>query len=245
MHAQIKLLTIASAFSALVFSSAAHAVIINFFDAGQVATSVASGATFDTIESDGYLFTYTQDKLFTGGYGLTVPIGRSSAVTWPNGVAAQAVTAGPKTGPAQITIKRVDGDVFDVSAFSARLLASTGGAGGAIEVMPLSGGEDAFSDPAFFNISGQYGQTFSYSSNSPSYLGSTSSLKGFDTYKFSLYVDFALTGLTLEDASVAALPEPLPQPAPEFVPEPGTNPLMLVGLGLIGAVVRRSTRRMG
>jgi hypothetical protein len=34
---------------------------------------VAAGVTWDTISSNGHLFTYTRDKLFTGGTG-TDPI---------------------------------------------------------------------------------------------------------------------------------------------------------------------------
>ena len=47
-----------------------------------------------------------------------------------------------------------------------------------------------------------------------------------DTYKLSLFVDFALTGVTLTDPS---------QP----VPEPGTWGMMLAGLGVVGAAMQR------
>jgi hypothetical protein len=180
----------------------ADAVTTIFFDSSQVATDVASGGTSDTISSNGYLFTYTRDKLFTGGTG--VPIGRSVRVPWPEGVEAQAVTTPPPgvtDYKARITLQRVDSGVFDLTAFTAKLLANTAGTGGSIEIMPILNGEDAFNDPLYFDVSGYAGNTFSYDT-SPNYLGSTALLTGFETYKITLFVDFALTALTLEDASI-------------------------------------------
>ena len=49
-----------------------RATTVNFFDPSQIAPLVSSGVTSDTISSSGYLFTYTRDKLFTGGIGLPV-----------------------------------------------------------------------------------------------------------------------------------------------------------------------------
>lgn len=189
----------------LILSAAAHSATVSFFDPSQVATTVVIGASSDTISSNGYLFTYTRDKYFTGGVGLTEPVGRFVTVSWPDGIQAQAVTAGPTPGKAQITISRVDGNVFDITAFTAKLLANTWGAGGAIEVMPQLNGEDGYPDPVAFNASGSYGQSFSYDTSSTP---STTLLTGFDTYKINLYVDFALTGITLVDASPAAVPLP-------------------------------------
>jgi hypothetical protein len=42
-------------------------VTVDFFDDSQVVTPVAAGVTWDTVSSNGYLFTYTRDKLSTGG----------------------------------------------------------------------------------------------------------------------------------------------------------------------------------
>src|SRR6185436_15448993 len=64
-----------------------------FFDSSQTTNLVTSGITSDTIDCEGYLFTVTRDKLFTGGVGLTNPIGRYLRVHWPEGLEAQAVTA--------------------------------------------------------------------------------------------------------------------------------------------------------
>ena len=190
-------------FVSIMWSGVADAVTISFFNSSQTATLVASGVTSDTISSNGYLFTYTRDKLFTGGGGMT---GRPVRVPWPEGVEAQAITVDP-VGKAQITISRVDGNVFDITAFTAQLLANTVGAGGAIEVMPMLNGEDAFSDPLAFDATGVANQTFSYNDGTTP---STSLLTGFDTYKFSLYVDFALTGITLVDASTLPVTVPVP-----------------------------------
>jgi hypothetical protein len=177
-----------------------------FFNPSQVATPVDSATTSDTIRANGYLFTYTRDKLFTGGTGQV--IGRQVRVPWPQGVEAQAVTTPPPgvtDYKARLNIQRADGSRFDLISFTAKLLANTAGAGANIEIMPLVDGEDAFNDPLYFNASGYYGSTFSYD-ESPNYLGSTALLKQFDTYKVGLYVDFAFTSLTLEGAAVQGVP---------------------------------------
>lgn len=182
------------------------AATTTFFDSNQVATLVNSAVTSDTIRSNGYLFTYTRDKLFTGGTGHI--IGRQVRVPWPEGVEAQAVTTPPPgvtDYKARLTIQRADGSLFDLLSFTARLLANTAGAGANIEIMPQRNGEDGFNDPLYFNASGYYGSTFSYD-ESPNYLGSTALLKQFDTYKIGLYVDFAFTALTLEGAAVPGIP---------------------------------------
>ena len=204
----------------------AEAEVTIFFDSSQVATSVSSGTTSDTISSNGYLFTYTRDKLFTGGVGMTEPIGRAERVSWPDGVEAQAVTVPPPgvtDYKARITLSRVDGDVFDLTALTFKLLGNTAATGASLEIMPVLNGEDGFNDPIYFDASGYYGNSFSYDeSSSPSYLGNTTQLKGFDTYKIGLFVDYAVTGLTLEGG---------------VIPEPASTLLLLVGLG--GMLVRR------
>lgn len=212
---------------ALLASASANAVTVNFFDATQIAVSVDSGVTSDTISSNGYLFTYTQDTLFTGGTGGTgTIIGRTSAVTWPDGVAAQAVTEGPVIVKPQITLSRVDGAVFDILGFSSQLLANTWGTGGTIEVMPLLKGEDGLPDPVMFNASGSYGNTFIYSP------AATALLHDYDSYKITLFVDFAITQITLVDASIAPVPAP--------------GAAWLLGSGLIGlaSTQRRGKRRV-
>ncbi len=174
----------------------AHADTTGFFAPCQVAVLESSGVTDDTISSNGYLFTHTLDKLFTGGTGQ--PIGRAIRIPWPTGIEAQAVTTPPPgvtDYSARVTIRRVDGQPFDFPAISFQLLANTGGAGAALEIMPLLNGEDGLPDPVAFDATGYYGMTFSYDT-SPNPWGSTALLTGFDTYKLSLYVDFALIGLT-------------------------------------------------
>ncbi|MCA9157712.1 MAG: PEP-CTERM sorting domain-containing protein [Planctomycetales bacterium] len=207
------------------FLKTADADIIDFFDSSQIATPVASGVTFDVVSSNGYQFTYTRDKLFTGGLSGG-PIGRAVLVPWPLGVEAQAVTtppAGVTDRKARITIKRVDDQVFDLTSFTAKLLASTSGAGGSIEIMPTLNGEDGFNDPLVFDATGNFSQSFSYdTSKNP--LGSTALLKDFNSYEINLYVDFALTAITLESQS--------------SVPEPGT-PLALMTLVGAGLSIRR------
>lgn len=178
-----------------------------FFNSSQSTNLVASGTSSDTISTEGYLFTFTRDKLFTGGVGLTNPIGRSVRIPWPDGLEAQAVTAGPAMSGAQIVIRRQDGQPFAIESFTARLLANTAGAGGAIEIMPLLNGQDGVPDPFAYDVSGYYGNNFTFT---------TPELTGFDSYQMSLYVDFALMSLTLVDAS-------LPPPFLGILPLSGTS----------------------
>jgi hypothetical protein len=167
-----------------------------FFDSAQIVSQVVTGTTFDTISTEGYLFTYTRDKLFTGGVGLTNPIGRTVRIAWPQGIEAQYVTAGPTPGNAKITVRRVDGAVFDLTAFTAHLLANPG-AGRAIEIVPKKNGEEPLKDPLFFDVSnGGAGSEFTFNT-SPNYYGSTAALTNYDTYVINLSLDYAVTALTL------------------------------------------------
>jgi hypothetical protein len=113
-------------------------------------------------------------------------------VLWPDGLEAQAVTAGPNPSGAKMTIKRQDGEPFAIQSFTTQLLANTAGAGASFEIMPMWHGEDGVPDPFMFDATGYAGRRFTYE---------TPQLSGFDTYKFSLYVDFALMKLTVVDAS--------------------------------------------
>ena len=176
--------------AALLVADCARAATTVFFNSSQTTNLVASGETSDTISSEGYLFTFTRDKLFTGGVGLTNPIGRTVRVPWPSGLEAQAVTAGPNPRGARFDIEREDGEPFAIQSFTAQLLANTAGAGAAFEIMPLLDGEDGRPDPFMYNATGYYGQHFTYS---------TPELTGFDAYKLTLYVDFAVMSLTVVD----------------------------------------------
>src|SRR3569832_2998078 len=141
MPSKLALATAAS-LSALFLPAPVHAVTTTFFDASQAKTLVTSSTTSATISTEGYLFTYTLDKLFTGGVGLTPPIGRTQIVQWPTGLHAQAVTRGPVPKPAQITIRRVDGGVFDLDALNFKLLANTWATGADREFSPMLDGND-------------------------------------------------------------------------------------------------------
>jgi len=171
----------------------ACAVTNVFFSPTQTTNLVATNLNSDTLETEGYLFTLSRDKLFTGGYGLTNPIGRSLRIQWPDGLEAQALTTGPNRGSgARITLTRADGQPFDIRHFTFRLLGNTAGAGAMLEIMPLVNGEDALPEPLMYQATGFYGQTFS---------NATPELSNYDTYKIKLYADFALMSLTLVDPS--------------------------------------------
>jgi hypothetical protein len=183
---------VTTAFVVLFDPGPAQTATTVFFDSSQTTNLVASGTTSDTISSEGYLFTVTRDKLFTGGIGLTNPIGRYIRIPWPDGLEAQAVTSGPVPSGARIDIKREDGQPFAIESFSAQLLANTAGAGGTFEIMPMLNGEDGVPNPFSYDATGVAGSQFTYS---------TSELSGFDDYKMTLYVDYALMRLTVVDAS--------------------------------------------
>jgi hypothetical protein len=119
-------------------------------------------------------------------------------VSWPDGIHAQFITT-PVATKASITIQRVDGGVFDLTSFTAKLLANAG-AGRAIEIVPMLNGQEPFPDPFYFDVSGVAGQSFSYDT-SPNPYGTTAPLVGYDTYVINLTLDYALTALTLTDPS--------------------------------------------
>jgi len=191
-----KHLFVAAAVCAFACAPTAEAVTTLFFNSSQTTNLVSTNATSDTISSEGYLFTYTRDKLFTGG--TTNPPGRYVRIFWPAGLEAQYVTT--TTNKAQITVRRMDGAVFDLTAFTAKLLANAG-AGRAIEIVPLLNGQEPLNDPLFFDVSGNYGMEFSYDT-SPNYLGTTAALTNYDAYVINLTLDYALMSLTVVDASI-------------------------------------------
>jgi hypothetical protein len=109
--------------------------LVTFFDASQSYSMDNSSINSNTITTNGFRFTYTQDKLFTGGYGLYIPVGRFNAVFWPTGLHLQAITTGT-VGFAQVTITRADKKPFTIQSFTAKLLCNTAGAGADFEWVP-------------------------------------------------------------------------------------------------------------
>ena len=74
--------------------AAASAVTNVFFNASQPAAEVSSNINLVTFISGDYQFTYTADGYWSSYQGGP-PTGRYFSVFWPNGVQAQAITAGP------------------------------------------------------------------------------------------------------------------------------------------------------
>ncbi len=185
-----------------VLDSATRAAAVTkvFFNAYQTATVVATNMTATTIRSRGYLFTYSVDGWWSAYQGGP-PTGRLQPVLWPAGVDAQTITAGP-SGPlsqqsgASITIRRADGQQFDLQTFTGKILGNTAGAGASFELLPQLNGNDAFPDPLMYDATGYAGQSFACAPM----------LTGYDTYVLSLWMDYALTQLTVADASVVAQP---------------------------------------
>jgi hypothetical protein len=191
---------------ALLNTAPAHAITTVLFSSSQDTNLVAGGTTSDTISTEGYLFTYTRDKLFSGGTAMTN--GRPERVFWPAGLEAQAVTAGPTPGGARFILRRQAAELFAIPSFTAKLLGNTYGAGASIEIMPLVNGQDALADPLAYDATGSYGQNLSYT---------TPELAGYDTYKITLYVDFALMNLTLVDPSIPPPPMDVVPVAPGLI----------------------------
>lgn len=170
---------------------ATHAVTNTFFVASQTATLVSSNINAITIQSGDYRFTYSADGYWSPAAGGP-PTGRFFSVHWPSGVQAQAITAGPLLGNgANITLTRVDGKPFDLQAFTGKLLGNTAGAGGAFEVTPQLNGVDDPNAPYIYDATGYAGQSFP----------NTPMLRHQDTYTIHLWIDWALTALTLIDTN--------------------------------------------
>src|SRR5512137_2849277 len=183
----------------LAVASPALAVTNYFFNPAQTATLIVSNINAVTIQSGDYRFTYSADGYWSPGGGA--PTGRFFSIFWPTGVQAQAITAGPNFGVgANITLQRADGNVFDLQAFTGKILLNTAGAGGAFEIMPQLNGNDAFPNPVQYDCTGVAGMSSSY----------TTALAGYDTYQIHMWGDYALTALTLIDTN-----PPVP-PAPTF-----------------------------
>ncbi len=178
----------------------ASAVTNVFFNAYQTATVVASNMTDMTISTRGYQFTYSVDGCWSARPGGP-PTGRLHPVLWPDGVDAQSITT-DASGPvsqqigASITIRRSDGQPFDLQTFTGKILGNTAGAGAAFELMPQLNGNDAFPNPLTYDATGYAGQSFSCAPM----------LTGYDTYILSLWMDYALTQLTVSDGSVISQP---------------------------------------
>lgn len=185
--------------SLMLAHGAGQAATTSFFKSTQTATLATTNATSETWSSRGYLFTHSLDNWWypTISLGGGTPTGRFQSLFWPDGLHAQAITAGPNglvTGQssAYITIQRADGRPFDLVSFKAKLLANTAGAGASFEIMPKLQGEDAFPDPLMLDATGYGGMSFSYT---------TPSLKGYEAYHIALWVDFALTACVITDDS--------------------------------------------
>ncbi|MFO1512652.1 MAG: hypothetical protein U1F83_07030 [Verrucomicrobiota bacterium] len=208
--------------------SNAGAVTNIFFNSSQTATLVVSNINAVTIRSGDYLFTYSADGYWSSGGGT--PTGRFFSIFWPTGVQAQAITAGPLLGNgANITLRRADGKLFDLQAFTGKILLNTAGAGGAFEIMPLLNGNDAFNNPLQCDCTGYGGQSFSYT------IPATALLAGYDTYQIHMWGDFALTALSLIDTN-----PPIP-PATTYTIAVSASPAQAGTAGGAGTYTSNST----
>ena len=161
---------------------------------------IEDGEVWDVYTSSGYELYATRDKLFTGGLPGGEPIGRDLDVELPGGLEAQALTELPpgiSDHKARIEIRRVDGEPFDLNAFTMMMLwVQTNPIETLYEIMPIFNDEDAFDEPIRFYGTGHYGDTFHYDQTSvPT---STVLFQGYHAYKIKFLLDFAMISLVVE-----------------------------------------------
>ena len=158
---------------------------------------VEDGEVWDVYTAGGYAFYATRDKLFTGGLPGGEPIGRDLDIELPQGLEAQALSVLPPSvgdNKARIEISRVDGQAFDLNAFTMMMLwTQTNPIETLYEIMPIYNDEDAFDEPIRFYGTGHYGDTFHYDQTSvPT---NTSLFVGYHAYKIKFLLDFAMISL--------------------------------------------------
>ena len=177
-----------------------HSNAIEIFGQSQSFTLLEDGEVWDTYSSNGYLFTATRDKLFTGGVPGGEPIGRSLDVQLPIGLEAQALSVVPpgiNDNKAKIEISREDGMPFDLNAFTMEMLWNqTNPITTLFEIMPILNDEDAFDEPISFNGTGHYGDLFHY--DQFSFPTNTSMFEGYHAYKIKFLLDFAMVSLVVQ-----------------------------------------------
>jgi len=173
---------------------------VEIFTPDRVFVLVEDGEVWDLYTSSGYAFYATRDKLFTGGLPGGEPIGRDLDVELPQGLEAQALSVLPPSvsdNKARIEISRVDGEPFDLNAFTMMMLwTQTNPIETLYEIMPIYNDEDAFDEPIRFYGTGHYGDTFYYDQTSvPT---NTSLFVGYHAYKIKFLLDFAMISLVVD-----------------------------------------------
>jgi hypothetical protein len=148
----------------------------DLFDTSANDELVTTGTTSDTIQQRRIFVHRHEGQIVHRWNWLTNPIGGTFVFNGPIGLEAQAVTVGPNPSGARVTIKRQDGEPFDLSSFSFNCWPIPRERGIA-EVMPMLNGEDAFPDPFIYDATGYAADDFT---------NSTQQLSGFDSYKMSL-----------------------------------------------------------
>jgi hypothetical protein len=104
-------------------------------------------------------------------------------------------------------------------------------------------GQEPFADPFYFDVTGVYGQSFSYDT-SPNPYGSTAPLVGYDTYIVGLSLDYALTALTLTDPSTTGVGTRTPAAGDLLVaPNPAGSTVRISAFGARSCSMVRAARR--
>lgn len=188
------------------FGVTAQSQPVELFGPDRSFTLIEEGEVWDTYTSNGYIFTVTRDKLFTGGLPGGEPIGRDLDIELPQGLEAQALSVLPPSvgdNKARIEISRVDGEPFDLNAFTMMMLwTQTNPIETLYEIMPIYNDEDAFDEPIRFYGTGHYGDTFHYDQTSvPT---NTSLFVGYHAYKIKFLLDFALISLVVDGPACPA-----------------------------------------
>lgn len=189
-----------TAFVVLICCFTMRSNAVEIFGQSQTFTLIENGEVWDTYSSNGYIFTATRDKLFTGGLPGGEPIGRSLDVELPIGLEAQALSVVPlgiNDNKAKIVISREDGMPFDLNAFTMEMLWNqTNPITTLFEIMPIFNDEDAFVEPIRFNGTGHYGDLFHYDQfSAPT---NTSMFENYHAYKIKFLLDFAMVSLVVQ-----------------------------------------------
>jgi hypothetical protein len=138
-----------------------------------------SGSYSNLLTSNGYRFTYSQNKVITS----------VNNAVWPTGLHLQELTSG-SVGPAKATIARIDKKPFSIVSFSATLLCSVVGESASFKWVPRLLGEDLLNDEVLYSTNG-------YGTGTTLTFNSLSLLTGGDSYSVTFPCDVVLNSITV------------------------------------------------
>jgi hypothetical protein len=163
----------------LTSSSSVSTGSVVFFSSDQSYTLDTSGTYSNLLTSNGYRFTYSQNKVITS----------VNNVEWPTGLHLQALTSG-SVGPAKATIARTDKKPFSIPSFSVTLLCNAVGGSASFKWVPKLLGEDLLNDEVIYSTNG-------YGTGTKFTFDTLNSLSGGDSYSVTFPCDVVLNSITV------------------------------------------------